>query len=249
MGEGLKIVVKLSGGTTLRIDDDPPISVQAPAVVMILSSGEHRRYQEFEDGVSDRYAIVHVDPEVVRAEIGVDLSDWVGDRGEGAALVFTAPLDAATRSAATQIASSVARRPTHRLYRLGKALELVALALEQFAPEMQQRRLATRLRTSELERVQAARDFLFGALRDPPGVEDLARRVGLTVRKLNSGFRRTYGGTVQVVLQQQRLEMAYKMLASGELSVAEVAYEVGYTPAHLSTAFRKRFGVRPSGLR
>jgi AraC family transcriptional activator of pyochelin receptor len=39
------------------------------------------------------------------------------------------------------------------------------------------------------------------------------------------------------------------MIASGEASVAVAAFRVGYSPAHFSSAFRKRFGIPPSALR
>ena len=39
------------------------------------------------------------------------------------------------------------------------------------------------------------------------------------------------------------------MIASGETSIAVAAFQVGYSPAHFSGLFRKRFGIAPSFLR
>ncbi|MGO4815974.1 helix-turn-helix domain-containing protein, partial [Cupriavidus sp. 2MCAB6] len=50
-------------------------------------------------------------------------------------------------------------------------------------------------------------------------------------------------------LQAHRLQQAYDLIRSGEKSVAEAAYHVGYNPAHFSGIFRKRFGILPSTLR
>ncbi|WP_413535129.1 helix-turn-helix domain-containing protein [Rahnella inusitata] len=46
-----------------------------------------------------------------------------------------------------------------------------------------------------------------------------------------------------------RLDTAWHMLNSGEVSVSTAAYHVGYTPAHFSVAFRKKLGVSPKSLR
>ena len=58
-----------------------------------------------------------------------------------------------------------------------------------------------------------------------------------------------FGASVFEYLQEQRLQRAYAMIASGEASVAVAAFQVGYSPAHFSGLFRKRFGIAPSSLR
>jgi AraC family transcriptional activator of pyochelin receptor len=86
-------------------------------------------------------------------------------------------------------------------------------------------------------------------MQKPPSLEGLAQQVGLNVRKFSDGFRRVYGSTVFGFLQEYRLEQAYKLISSGEMSVSEAAYHVGYGAAHFATIFRKRFGISPSSLR
>ncbi|MCB9337332.1 MAG: helix-turn-helix transcriptional regulator [Lewinellaceae bacterium] len=44
-----------------------------------------------------------------------------------------------------------------------------------------------------------------------------------------------------------RLQHAKKLLATSDLTVSEIAYEVGFTsPSYFSTAFLEEFGVAPS---
>jgi AraC family transcriptional activator of pyochelin receptor len=86
-------------------------------------------------------------------------------------------------------------------------------------------------------------------MRDPPHLSALAQYVGLNSQKLNRGFRHIFGSTVYSFLQDYRLEEAYRLLSTSEMSVSEVAYHVGYGPAHFATAFRERFGVSPSQMR
>ncbi|WP_164170722.1 helix-turn-helix domain-containing protein, partial [Stenotrophomonas maltophilia] len=50
-------------------------------------------------------------------------------------------------------------------------------------------------------------------------------------------------------LQEYRLREAHRMLCDEEANVSTVAYRVGYSPAHFSIAFRKRYGISPSEIR
>ncbi|STQ45969.1 Bacillibactin transport regulator [Ewingella americana] len=84
---------------------------------------------------------------------------------------------------------------------------------------------------------------------NPPTLAELALSVGMNTRKLTVGFRRLFGESVFEYLQSLRLETAWQMLTAGDVSVSTAAYQVGYSPAHFSVAFRKKFGVSPKSLR
>ena len=76
---------------------------------------------------------------------------------------------------------------------------------------------------------------------------DLADAVGLTEKRLNTGFRRVFGATTFDVLRNQRLDHARQALAEGALSRKEVSFRVGYN--HVSNfvhAFRARYGAPPA---
>jgi len=46
-------------------------------------------------------------------------------------------------------------------------------------------------------------------------------------------------------IKEARLNEAHRMLSDEESNVSTVAYGVGFSPAHFSIAFRKRYGVSP----
>ncbi|MBP0645475.1 helix-turn-helix domain-containing protein, partial [Mycobacterium tuberculosis] len=48
---------------------------------------------------------------------------------------------------------------------------------------------------------------------------------------------------------EYRLRTAHAMLCAEDANVSTVAYRVGYSPAHFSIAFRKRYGISPSDIR
>ncbi|WP_372023090.1 AraC family transcriptional regulator (plasmid) [Tistrella mobilis] len=101
------------------------------------------------------------------------------------------------------------------------------------------------LSPGDIERLHAARDLLLRDLAAPPPVPDLARAVGLNARKLGRGFQALFGSPVYAFVKNRRLDEARRLIEDEGLSIAEAAWRVGYSPAHFSTAFRKRHGLPP----
>lgn len=81
-------------------------------------------------------------------------------------------------------------------------------------------------------------------------VGELAAIAGMSVRSLQSGFRRHLGSAPMAYLQEVRLSRAQESLRQGDparITVAEVAHRWGF--AHLgrfASAYRHRFGESPS---
>ncbi|MEU8659079.1 helix-turn-helix transcriptional regulator, partial [Actinoplanes philippinensis] len=81
-------------------------------------------------------------------------------------------------------------------------------------------------------------------------VGELAAIAGMSIRSLQSGFRRHVGSAPMTYLQQVRLTRAHEALRTGDpavITVADVAHRWGF--AHLgrfASAYRKRFGESPS---
>jgi AraC family transcriptional activator of pyochelin receptor len=248
--DGLRIIVVLDGATTLKVGDRPELTVDRPTMFAIMSEGESQRDQRFFPNLTFRYVLVQIDANLVQNEIGLDpraLFKAHGSSTSGGFLALAArPADAGLQAVAGQILAC-AGDPRHQFYRSAKALELVALALDLLRPTSRGAQ-SSRLSTSDIAKIETARDGLIENIRDAPELNALASRVGLTLRRLNSGFRSRFGSTPYAYLQEHRLQIAYRTLASGEAGVAACAYSVGYTPAHFATLFRKRFGLQPSAL-
>ncbi|HWS32725.1 MAG TPA: AraC family transcriptional regulator [Actinoplanes sp.] len=81
-------------------------------------------------------------------------------------------------------------------------------------------------------------------------VGELAAIAGVSVRSLQSGFRRHLGCAPMAYLQEIRLSRAHEALRQGDpgrITVADVAHRWGF--AHLgrfASAYRRRFGESPS---
>jgi AraC-like DNA-binding protein len=137
--------------------------------------------------------------------------------------------------------------PSRRLYLEGKGLELLALMIDRF--EEAEQAASPRLSQWDVDRLQRARGILIGRYRAPPRLPELAREVGLNEAKLKAGFRTLFGCSVFSYLRSHRMLEARRLLRETSYNVTEVALQVGYeNPSKFAAAFRKQFGMSPSGI-
>ena len=81
---------------------------------------------------------------------------------------------------------------------------------------------------------------------EPPTLQELSDEVGLNLKKLKEGFKQIYGDSVFSFLFDYKMEVARKLLESGENNVNEVGLKVGYsTASHFISAFKKKYGTTP----
>ena len=133
-----------------------------------------------------------------------------------------------------------------RIYLESKVTELIALVVAHEIAIQQGEDEKSTLKPEQLERVHYAKEILLRDLSNPPTLEELARQVGLNDFLLKKGFRQAFGTTVFGELRAYRIEMAQRLLAEQDFTVAEVAYQVGYASVGaFAKAFHKRFGLSP----
>jgi AraC-like DNA-binding protein len=81
----------------------------------------------------------------------------------------------------------------------------------------------------------------------------LASRVGLSRRRLDEVFVKSFGRPVTAYIWERRLERAKHMLHDGcylGQTITEIAFSVGFeNTSHFSRAFKNRFGTSPSEWR
>lgn len=95
-------------------------------------------------------------------------------------------------------------------------------------------------------KIRKAKDIVISRMAEPPSLQELADEIGLTLKKLKEGFKQIYGDSVFSFLLDYKLEVARKLLESGEHNVNEVGLKVGYsTSSHFIAAFKKKYGTTP----
>ena len=128
-----------------------------------------------------------------------------------------------------------------------KALELLALKLEmiQRTPT-----LPPGISEEQAAVIFTAKDLLLSNIATPPSIHDLSRAAGMSHPKLQQLFRTVFGCSPFDMLREKRLEWAKELVEKNEMSLTEIAYELGYSgSSHFSRAFSDRFGVQPSKYR
>jgi AraC family transcriptional regulator, regulatory protein of adaptative response / methylphosphotriester-DNA alkyltransferase methyltransferase len=81
-------------------------------------------------------------------------------------------------------------------------------------------------------------------------LDDIARRVASSRRQLQRAYAEIGGTTFREQLTRVRMERAAALLATGSLTVREVARRVGYRqPAQFAKTFRRHLGAVPSVYR
>lgn len=101
-------------------------------------------------------------------------------------------------------------------------------------------------RPEEKNKIEQALQFINNSIGETITIQSLSRQVGMNECYLKKGFKEMYGKTIFMHLQEQRMQRA-KVLLQEELSVTEVAAEVGYASiSSFSSAFKKSVGVLPT---
>jgi AraC-like DNA-binding protein len=131
------------------------------------------------------------------------------------------------------------------LFILAKALELLWLYFSS-VPFTQ----GARIDEDDRKAIQEALLILNSNLEDPPRLEELANKVGMSASKFKNLFPKTCGMPPYGYLRKKRMEKAMYLLIQGQMNVTEVAMEVGYSSiSHFAKAFFKEFDVNPSQVR
>lgn len=85
-------------------------------------------------------------------------------------------------------------------------------------------------------------------MREPElNVEDLGRDMGMSRVQLYRKLKSLTNYSPNELLRQMRLKKAASLLASSEMTVAEIAYEVGFSsPSYFTKCYKEQFGESPT---
>lgn len=109
-------------------------------------------------------------------------------------------------------------------------------------------------RTSDDAGIVAAVDALMRTkrlYRDPDlSLDRLARRAGIPARQISTAINRVFGRNVSQVLNEYRIEEAKRLLASSDLPVTAILFDVGFqTKSNFNREFLRVTGMTPSDYR
>lgn len=249
--EGLQIIVSLNCRLQGGVEGGQHFDIDSPGVYLVLAPGGYHGWDRFIPGHPQRLVRVAIDPDAARRS-GIDfehIAQRAGHRHwDDSVVTLQHALSPALQAIAMQIVLCPIQGALRDIYLAGKALELTAVATDALLDGGPIGTASPLRNSGDTERLWRARELAAAHYQQPLPLEALARAVGINVKKLTTGFREQFGVTVHAYVQELRLQEAWRMLATGDYSVSQVACHVGYAIPHFSTLFRKRFGQSPSNI-
>ena len=122
---------------------------------------------------------------------------------------------------------------------IGEALQLTAIAAE-----------THHVASAANELVTNARLFVAANFAGNPSLEEVARAAGVSPFHLCRTFKRVVGLTLNRYVAEVRLRAALDLVTQGELDLATIAVELGFSShSHFTVRFRDIFGDTPSAVR
>lgn len=135
--------------------------------------------------------------------------------------------------------------PEEVLARIRIHLELAARCKEVAAPAA-----SPTVHHPDITVFNAATKLINERLRNIPSLGEIARMTGTHEKKLSQIFRQQTGQTVFAFIREERIQQGRKLLGDTDLSVQEIADQIGFQNAcNFSTAFKERFQMTPSRFR
>lgn len=131
------------------------------------------------------------------------------------------------------------------LYFKGKAYELLSLYFNR-SEDANIEQCPFLVDETNVIKIRKAKDIIISRMAEPPSLQELADEIGLNLKKLKEGFKQIYGDSVFSFLFDYKMEVARKLLETGNHNVNEVGHKVGYsTSSHFIAAFKKKYGTTP----
>ena len=253
---GLKIVAIHQGGMDCRSSSGQKAEVNSPSLILSGSQQNYQLCNQFHGRQPMKYTMIDISPEWIEQQ-HLSLPDSCYHPNKAQLMQLTIPVSVLAMT--SQLFSCPTLPSLHQLYLGAKTTEIIALCLHHSLAHQTTLQGAnavhnpystqTNMRQRDVDHLHAAKAILIQEMESPPSLDELAKRIGINTRKLTQGFRQLFGNSIYGWLQEYRLETAFQLLSANDANISTVAYQVGYTPAHFSVAFRKRFGMSPNQLK
>lgn len=256
-GATLKFHYRLSGKGRAKLDGEQQVDIPERCCMLLLHPDGIAKREWFFAGQHEQSVTLLCSAEFLQdriADIAAQMPDYVRaflQKNVTHSRQLTMPLRADMARAAAALLACELAGSLRGLYAEAKGFELLTLSVQSVIDaEAGLDRRDSGLSTKDLANLQDARQHLEKQFLDPPKISDLAKSVGLNEAKLMRAFKQVYGATIFDFSQQLRMDLAKKLIETTDLSVTEIALEVGYEySSNFTTAFRRHFGITPKAAR
>lgn len=137
-----------------------------------------------------------------------------------------------------------------RNYLEGKSYLILTQQIMQFEDDLLSTSDRKMLRSSELKLIRKAAEFIDQNIHGNISIQEISKTVGLNGNKLQSGFQKLHGKTVNQYIQHQRMQIAKNLVENTDKSISEICDIIGLNSrSYFSKLFKEEYGVNPSELR
>ena len=131
---------------------------------------------------------------------------------------------------------------------IDKLIRLRKLLKQKFTKVTEEETPETKIISSDEKLVYKFNEKLKEQIRNPDlSVESISRELGISRVHLNRRLKSIINESPSTYIRDYRLKQAARMLAEKKLSIAEIAYAVGFSShAYFSNTFKERYGMTPT---
>lgn len=138
---------------------------------------------------------------------------------------------------------------SHNIFFHSQAYRLLTIQIMEYKDVVSEDKPSMLLQR-EIKNIRQAAQIIEEELGSFGTIQDLALRVGLNVNKLQNGFQKVYGTTINGYVQNKRLSHAGVLIRNTDLSFSEIADRVGISSkSYFSKIFKDQYGKTPSEIR
>ena len=126
-----------------------------------------------------------------------------------------------------------------------RALECISLIMSRLTHT--EPATSVSIRERQIEQIHAEMRKCTGKA---PSLREISERYGISVKTLNSRFKKVYGNTISSYILDHRLNEAHRALQYTNIPTKVIAGQLGYSHVNnFISAFKKKFGYPPGSLR
>lgn len=126
-----------------------------------------------------------------------------------------------------------------------KSVELVTLFFDKLEKRTSPKH-PSNLKANDVQTVFRIRQRIIQDLYNTPSIANLAQEANMSSSKLQRCFKQVVGKTISEYAQEEKMELAKKLLSTQLYTVSEVGYMIGYSNlSHFTKYFRKYHKINP----
>ncbi len=131
---------------------------------------------------------------------------------------------------------------------IGHIYILVSLIIKQYLREQKQSEIKTScLRNWEMSELKKISKEIRENPEKPYTVSGISKKTGVSIPRLQEGFKEMHGMTIAIFIREMRLQKAEQLIRKSNYNISEIVYSIGLTSrSYFSRIFKEKYNCSPS---